>query len=81
MIGPARTVANDGFGRDDSDENGNRWCDVTYKLADAVVSTPSTGPMDFVYKLMAYCFNGQHELSLDVGTAPLWAEARALVGA
>ena len=37
--------------------------------------------MDFVYKLMAYCFNGQHELSLDVGAAPLWAEARALVGA
>ena len=67
--------------RDDSDENGDRWCDVTFKLADAVVSTPSTGPMDFVYKMMAYCFNGQHELSLDVGTAPLWAEARALVGA
>ena len=66
--------------RDSSDENGDRWCDATYKLADAVVSTPSTGPMDFVYKMMAYCFNGQHELSLDVGAAPLWAEARSLVG-
>ena len=36
--------------------------------------------MDFAYKLMAYCFNGQHELSLDDGAAPIWAEARALVG-
>ena len=66
--------------RDPSDENGDRWCHATYRLADAVVGTPSTGPADFVYKLMAYCFNGQHELSFDDGAAPIWAEARALVG-
>ena len=67
--------------RDSSDENGDRWCHATYRLADAVVNTPSTGPMDLVYKLMAYCFNGQHELSLDEGAEPIWSEARALVGA
>lgn len=66
--------------RDGSDENGDRWCRATYQLADAVVDTPSEGPMDFAHKLMAYCFDGRHELDLGEGAERIWAEARQLVG-
>lgn len=66
--------------RDDSDENGNRWCKLTYDLADSIVDIPSEGPMDFIYKLMAYTYHGEHDLSDTDGGSRLWAEARALVG-
>lgn len=66
--------------RDDSDGNGSRWCEITYRLADDVVNTPSEGPMDLIYKLMAFTFHGQHELDQTEGAERIWAEARALVG-
>lgn len=62
-----------------SDDEETAWCHRVYKLADDVLDQPSTGPLDFVYKLMAHTFYGDHE----VGNCPrgeeLWAEARALV--
>lgn len=63
-----------------SDEEGSACCFEVSQLADEVLDQPSTGPLDFVYKLMAQSFHGQH----DIGACPrgdeLWAEARALVG-
>jgi len=63
-----------------SDEEGTAWCYKVYDLADDVLEQPSTGPLDFIYKLMAQSFHGQH----DIGDCPrgeeLWAEARALIG-
>ncbi|WP_423212365.1 hypothetical protein [Paracoccus yeei] len=62
-----------------SDEEGDAWCSKVSKLADDVLDQPSTGPLDFVYKLMAQSFHGLH----DIGACPrgdeLWAEARTLV--
>lgn len=64
-----------------SDEEGNAWCFEVSQLADNVLDQPSNGPLDFVYKLMAQSFHGQH----DIGSCPrgdeLWAEARAFVEA
>ncbi|WP_374300009.1 hypothetical protein [Paracoccus sp. (in: a-proteobacteria)] len=61
--------------RDSSDENGNRWCEATYKLADKILDIPSEGPMDFIYKLMTYTFEGDHEIGSgarrrDMGRGP-----------
>lgn len=62
------------------DEVGNDWCLKVYHLADDVLDQPSTGPLDFVYKLIAQSFHDQH----DIGDCPrgeeIWAEARALIG-
>lgn len=66
--------------RDSSDENSDRWCAATFKLADEILGIPSEGPMDFIYKLMAYTFHGQHEIGDGSNGEKLWAEARALVG-
>lgn len=56
------------------------WCMKVYALADDVLDQPSTGPLDFVYKLIAQTFDGDH----DIGDCPrkeeIWAEARALIG-
>lgn len=67
--------------RDGSDENGDRWCAATYRLADEILDIPSEGPMDLIYKMMAYTFHGQHEVGDGQKGEKLWAEARALVGA
>lgn len=65
--------------RDPSDENSDRWCAATFKLADEILGIPSECPMDFIYKLMAYTFHGQHEIGDGQNGEKLWAEARALV--
>lgn len=65
---------------DGSDENGSRWQRVCYGLADEILDIPSEGPMDFVYKLMAYTFDGQHGIDDGVRGEKIWAEARALIG-
>lgn len=65
--------------RDGSDENNDRWCQATYALADEIVDIPCVGPMDFVFKLMGYTFDGAHEVGAGSKGEMIWAEARALV--
>ncbi|NPD15801.1 hypothetical protein HOY34_11370 [Xinfangfangia sp. D13-10-4-6] len=67
--------------RDSSDENGDRWCMATFKLADDILDIPSEGPMDLIWKIMAYSYHGQHEIGDGARGEEIWAEARALVGA
>ncbi len=67
--------------RDSSDENGNRWCAATFKLADEILDIPSEGPMDFIFKLMAYTFDGEHQIDDGDAGEKIWIEARSLVGA
>ncbi|NPD15771.1 hypothetical protein HOY34_11210 [Xinfangfangia sp. D13-10-4-6] len=66
--------------RDSSDENGDRWCMATFKLADDILDIPSEGPMDLIWKIMAYSYHGQHEIGDGARGEEIWAEARALVG-
>lgn len=66
--------------RDGSDENGDRWQRACYGHADAILDIPSRGAMDFVYKLMAYTFEGDHSVNDSARGSELWAEARALIG-
>ncbi len=67
--------------RDSSDENSDRWCMATFRLADDILDIPSEGPMDLIWKIMAYSFHGQHEIGDGDRGEQIWTEARALVGA
>ncbi|MDQ7776941.1 MAG: hypothetical protein Q4615_14245 [Paracoccus aminovorans] len=66
--------------RDGSDKNGDRWQRACYGHADAILDIPSRGAMDFVYKLMAYTFEGEHSVNDTARGSELWAEARTLIG-
>lgn len=45
-------------------------------LADDILDLPSEGPADFVCKLVAYTFDGHHEISDGAKGHLIWAEAR-----
>lgn len=64
---------------DITDEEGAAWCNKVMDLADNVLDQPSTGAMDFVYKLMAQSFHGEHDISSCPRGDELWAEARGMV--
>lgn len=60
---------------------GERLWRESVRIADGIVDLPSTGPMDFIFKMMAHTYNGEHDLGDCPRGEELWAEARALVGA
>lgn len=49
-------------------------------LADNIVDMPTTGLMDFIYKLLGHTVNGDYGTSECPREDDLFAEARALVG-
>ncbi|OWJ70898.1 hypothetical protein CDV50_11225 [Haematobacter massiliensis] len=56
--------------------------DRVYDLADVVLNTPSATPMDTLYKVIAYTFDGEHFLAGgDPGADQILAEARAFLAA
>lgn len=48
-------------------------------LADDILDLASEGPLDFACKLVAYTFDGQHDISNGAKGHLLWAEARQYV--
>lgn len=48
-------------------------------LADKIVDMPIQGPLDFVFKVMGYTINGEHEIGDGPRASEIWAEARKLV--
>ncbi|WP_417626379.1 hypothetical protein [Pararhodobacter aggregans] len=63
-----------------SDESNHAWCILVFAAADAVLDAPSTGPRDFLMKLFAQTFDGEHEIRDCPRGAEIWAEARSLLG-
>lgn len=63
-----------------ADEESNRWCETVARMADDVLDAPSQSPMDFICKLMAQTFHGDHEISSCPRGDELWTEARAMIG-
>ena len=53
--------------------------DEVMKLSDCIIDMPSQDPMDFIYKVMGYTINGEHELDQGPLGERLWAEARSMV--
>lgn len=49
-----------------------------FQLADVVADMPSADPADFLLKLMAYTFFGQHDVGDGAKGNLIWAEARKL---
>lgn len=62
-----------------SDEANNAWCGLVFAAADAVLDAPSTGPADFLMKLFAQTFDGEHDIGDCPRGAEIWAEARSLI--
>ncbi|SIS86932.1 hypothetical protein [Paracoccus saliphilus] len=62
-----------------SDDQVDAWGDKVMELADGIIDMPSQGPMDFIYKIMGYTLDGEHELDQSHLGKRLWVEARALV--
>ena len=61
-------------------EEQDRVCDRVSKMQDVILNIPAQDQRDFILKVMAYTYFGEHGLP-DHGERPdLWAEARALVG-
>ncbi len=75
----AAAGAADAAPRDISDEDLAALTDRAEALADDILDLPSEGPLDFACKLVAYTFDGEHDISDGAKGHLLWAEARQYV--
>jgi len=54
---------------------------LVFVLADEMLDVPSDGPMDLIYKLMAYTLGGETDPLSGVHGYKIYAEARTLIEA